>query len=89
MGRANNTSRSLVIISKMQGWDPCKIDGQDYPNGEYPEDRVTKGDTAYLGGPLPTSPESATPSVGPAGPDTRSPGPGGGPHGRHDPMAGK
>lgn len=31
MGRANNTARSLVIISKQQGWDPNVI--QDVGNG--------------------------------------------------------
>ncbi len=63
MGRANNTSRSLVIMSQLQGWDPCKIDGSDYPNCEYPEHRVTEGDTGYLQGPLPTSPQSTRPDI--------------------------
>lgn len=89
MGRANNTSRSLIIISKLQGWDPCKIDGQSFPNAEYPEDRAMKGDTAYLSGPLPSSPESATPHPGVPGPDVRSPGPGGQSHGKGSPYAGK
>lgn len=31
MGRANNTARSLQIISRQQGWDPQKIEG--FPNG--------------------------------------------------------
>jgi len=88
MGRANNTSRSLIIMSKLQGWDPCKIDGQDYVGGEFPEDRVTKGDTAYLTGPLPGSPESVTPDPGVPGPDNRSPGPGGESRKVHNPYPG-
>ena len=89
MGRANNVSRSLGIISKQQGWDPSKIDGQDYPNNSYPEDRVTKGDTPYLTGPLPKDPQEPCPDPKPAGPDTRSPGPGGNSHGTGNPYAGK
>ena len=56
MARNNNTSRSLIIMSKLQGWDPSKIDGVDYANNEYPEDRVTKGE--QLHGPLPPSEQS-------------------------------
>lgn len=89
MGRANNIARSLQIISKAQGWDPCKIEGSEYPNCDYPEDRVTKGDTPHLSGPLPSSPESSTPNPSVPGPDTRGPGPGGQGHGKHDPNAGK
>ena len=87
MGRANNTSRSLQILSKLQGWDPSKIDGVDYPNGSYTEDRVTKGE--QLGAPLPRDPQEPCPDPKPAGPDTRGPGPGGQSHGRGNPMAGK
>jgi len=61
MARHNNTARSLIIISKANGWDPCKIEGSDYPHCEYPEERVTKGDTPQLQGPLPTSPETECP----------------------------
>lgn len=89
MARHNNTSRSLIIMSKLQGWDPCKIEGADYAGCDYPEDRVTKGDTAYLGGPLPADPQGATPDPAVPGPDGRSPGPGGQSHGTHDPNAGK
>lgn len=87
MGRANNISRSLQIISKGQGWDPSKIDGVDYANNEFKEDRVTKGE--QLGGPLPSSPQSSTPNPGVPGPDMRSPGAGGTSHGKHNPNAGK
>ena len=89
MGRANNVGRSLQIISKLQGWDPCKIEGSDYANCEYPEDRVTKGDTPYLTGTGTTSPQSSVPDPKPPGGDTRSPGSGGQNSGKHNPMVGK
>ncbi len=89
MGRANNAARSLIQISKAQGWDPCTIEGAEYPNNEYPETRVKTGDTAYLHGPLPSSPENSTPDPAPSGPDNRSPGPGGEGHGTGNPYAGK
>lgn len=89
MARHNNTSRSLIILSKMQGWDPTKIDGQDFANNVYPEDRATKGDTPYLTGPLPRDPQEPCPDPGPSGPDTRGPGPGGERHGTGNPYAGK
>jgi hypothetical protein len=88
MGRANNTGRSLIIISQAQGWDPTKIEGADFPNNAYPENRVTKGDTAYLHGPLPSSPEANCPDPSMQGPDTRSPGPGGTKRGHGDPYGG-
>ena len=88
MARHNNTSRSLIIMSKLQGWDPCTIEGKEFANNEYPEDRATKGDTAYLHGPLPGGPQDAIPDPGAPGPDNRSPGPGGKSHGKHDPFAG-
>lgn len=89
MARHNNIARSLIIMSRANGWDPCKIEGADYPNNEYAEDRVTKGDTPHLTGTGTTSPESSTPNPGVPGADTRSPGAGGKSSGRHDPMAGK
>lgn len=89
MGRANNTSRSLIIISKQQGWDPTKIDGVDFANNVYPEDRVTRGDTPYLSGPLPRDPQEPCPDPGVPGPDTRGPGPGGVPRAPGNPYAGK
>lgn len=88
MGRANNTARSLIIASKLQGWDPTKIDGKDFANGEYPETRVNTGDTPYLTGPLPGSPENQTPDPGVPGADSRSPGPGGTSSGKHNPYGG-
>lgn len=73
MSRYNNIARSLIIVSKANGWDPCQIEGKDYVNGEYPEDRPTKGDTAYLHGPLPNDPQGGDSNVGAPGPDTRGP----------------
>lgn len=89
MARHNNVSRSLIIISKAQGWDPTKIDGQDFVNGVYPEDRATKGDTAYLNGQLPKDPQEPCPDPSAPGPDNRTPYAIGKNHGTHDPMAGK
>ena len=89
MARHSNTSRSLQILSRLQGWDPSKIDGADYPNNEYPENRATKGDTPYLTGPLPKDPQEPCPDPKPAGPDTRGPGPGGKSHGHGNPYTGK
>lgn len=86
MGRANNTSRSLQIISRAQGWDPCKIDGKDYRHLEYDDNEPMQG---FKPGPPPASPEANVPSPSVPGPDTRSPGPGGQSHGKHDPYAGK
>lgn len=89
MGRHNNPARSLVIMSKLQGWDPTKIDGQEYVNNEYREDRVTKGDGFMGKAPMPTSPEQECPYPAQPGPDTRGPNPVGGKGGHHDPYAGK
>ena len=86
MGRANNTARSLQIMAKLQGWDPCKIDGKDFPMLEYDED---ERQTGVKPGPAPKSPEDSFPGVAIQGPDTRTPGPGGQGHGKHDPNAGK
>lgn len=73
MGRANNISRSLIEISKRQGWDPTKIDGfGEFPNNDYPEDRATKGE--QLHGPLPRDPQGECPHPSPPGPDNRGPG---------------
>lgn len=84
MGRANNVGRSLIILSKMQGWDPCTIEGADYPSNEYNEDKVTKGsDTRFTG--HETDPQGPTPDPAVPGPDNRSPGPGGKNHGVGDP----
>jgi hypothetical protein len=51
MGRANNSSRSLQIISRAQGWDPNKIEGFDttlesvgYRHRESPTDPSTTQD---------------------------------------------
>lgn len=85
MGKPNNIARSLIISAKLRGWDPTKIEGADFPNSDYPENRVIQGDTPYLSGPLPKDPENATPNPGPSGPDNRSPSPGGQNHGTHDP----
>lgn len=41
MGRANNTSRSLQIISKAQGWDPTEIIGDAY----HAREDLTQSDT--------------------------------------------
>jgi hypothetical protein len=41
MGRANNTSRSLQIISKAQGWDPTEIIGDAY----HAREDLTRSDT--------------------------------------------
>jgi hypothetical protein len=86
MGRANNVSRSLQIISRMQGWDPCKIDGEHFAHLEYDENERQQG---FRPGPAPTSPQSIQRTQSPPGPDTRGPGPGGTNHGHHNPMAGK
>jgi hypothetical protein len=88
VGKANNVARSLIIASKLQGWDPTKIEGENFANGAYPEDRTTEGDTAYLHGPLPPSPESKTPDPGVPGPDNRTPGSGGRSSGKHNPYGG-
>jgi len=45
MGRMNNTSRSLIIISKANGWDPTEIHGDSY---NYNEDRVKVGDSRTI-----------------------------------------
>lgn len=45
MGRANNTSRSLQIISRANGWDPTQIIGEAY---NYNENRVTEGDSRTI-----------------------------------------
>jgi len=88
MGKANNTSRSLIIASKLQGFDPTKIDGAHFAGADYPENRPTQGDMPYLTGPLPPDPEYPCPDPAPGGPDTRSPGPGGKSSGKHDPYGG-
>jgi hypothetical protein len=52
MARSSSQDRSLVIISKMNGWDPTKIEGGP-PLGQahvYQEDRVHKGDGAVAPG---------------------------------------
>ena len=74
MARQNNTSRSLIIMSKLQGWDPTKIDGKDFVGNVYPEDRTMKGDTPYLTGPLPKDPQEPCPDPSAPGPDARTPG---------------
>ena len=43
MARANNTARSLQIMSKLNGWDPNEITG---PAEMYPEDAVNQGTKA-------------------------------------------
>jgi len=63
MARANNTSRSLIIASKLMGWDPTKIEGESFANGSYPETRPTEGDSARLHGPLPSSEQSERPEI--------------------------
>lgn len=45
--RANNTSRSLQIISEANGWDATKIIGETYYHNE---DRVNSGDSPPLAG---------------------------------------
>jgi hypothetical protein len=37
-------------MSRLQGWDPCKIEGEDFPNAEYKEDRYEKGDVVESAG---------------------------------------
>lgn len=85
MARHNNISRSLQIMSREQGWDPCKIDGQDYPHLEYDEQEPTRG---FRPGAPPPDPQGPCPDPAPPGPDTR----GGSPYPatrRGDPFAGK
>lgn len=72
MARHNNTSRSLQIMSKLQGWDPSKIDGVDYAGNSYPEDRTTKGE--QFQGPLPKDPQGSCADPAPARADNRNPG---------------
>lgn len=86
MGRANNTSRSLHIISKLNGWDPSKIDGADYPNSVYDENERMQG---FKAGTLPRDPQEPCPDPSPPGPDTRTPFVIGGRSGKHNPNAGK
>lgn len=86
MGRANNTSRSLQIISRLQGWDPCKIGGEEFKAIEYDENERMEG---FKPGPLPVDPQAACPDPPVPGPDARGPGAGGQSHGVHDPNAGK
>jgi hypothetical protein len=58
MGRANNTARSLQIISKQQGWDPNEIVGET----TFPREDIFKSVT----GPIPggaADPQSACPDT--------------------------
>jgi hypothetical protein len=91
MARHNNTGRSLIIMSKLQGWDPCKIDGTPYPGGEYHEEKTTAGFSpeAMGGFGVVKDPQGAVPDPSAPGGDSRSPGPGGKSSGVHDPNAGK
>jgi hypothetical protein len=83
MSRHNNTSRSLQIISRGQGWDPSKIqsapgtpDGKDfdldsigYHARESPLDRSTTQDSPFPGDA--TDPFKGPFTVRPPGPDER------------------
>ena len=58
MARHNNISRSLIIMGKLQGWDPTQIAG---PAQSYPENYPTQGTMAgYAPNPGngPTSPKN-------------------------------
>ena len=54
MSRNNNTARSLIIMSKLQGWDPTRIEGFEGQDLGYREDIPTRGTVGWVppvGGP--------------------------------------
>jgi hypothetical protein len=63
MARQNNSARSLIIMSKLQGWDPTKIEGSSVDLG-YKEDIPTQGTKGWMapeGGPPQPADQSMPP----------------------------
>lgn len=60
MSHHNNVASSLIIMSKLQGWDPTEITG---PAQAYPENKVQKGTRGGY---------SPNPGNGPATPKNQS-----------------